>query len=106
MDIKFRFKQDTRYVTGKRDILGPHIAEICIPFPFICSNVNSTMQPTGKGKGKAIPLQAWRGPEGHRRMRLPDSMTIGALWWYGCQPYAPVTFTPQDIFVVFISVRG
>jgi hypothetical protein len=28
------------------------------------------------------------------------------LWWYGCQPYAPVTFTPQDIFVVFISVRG
>jgi len=25
-----------------------------------------------KGKGKAIPLQAWTGPEGSRRLRLPD----------------------------------
>jgi hypothetical protein len=24
------------------------------------------------GKGKAIPLQAWTGPEGSRRLRLPD----------------------------------
>jgi hypothetical protein len=23
-------------------------------------------------KGKAIPLQAWTGPEGSRRARLPD----------------------------------
>jgi hypothetical protein len=23
-------------------------------------------------KGKAIPLQAWKGPEGSRRVRLPD----------------------------------
>jgi hypothetical protein len=29
-----------------------------------------------KGKGKAIPLQAWTGPEGSRRLRLPDFMTI------------------------------
>jgi len=27
--------------------------------------------------GKAIPLQAWTGPEGSRRLRLPDSKTIG-----------------------------
>jgi hypothetical protein len=26
----------------------------------------------GKGKGKAVPLQAWTGPEGSRRLRLPD----------------------------------
>jgi len=25
-----------------------------------------------KGKGKANPLQAWTGPEGSRRLRLPD----------------------------------
>jgi hypothetical protein len=31
----------------------------------------------GKGKGKAIPLQAWTGPEGSRRVRLPDFKTIG-----------------------------
>jgi hypothetical protein len=29
-----------------------------------------------KGKGKAIPLQAWTGPEGSRRLRLPDFQTI------------------------------
>jgi hypothetical protein len=31
----------------------------------------------GKKKGKAIPLQAWAGPEGSRRLRLQDSKTIG-----------------------------
>jgi hypothetical protein len=25
-----------------------------------------------KGKGKAIPLQAWTDPEGSRSLRLPD----------------------------------
>ena len=29
-----------------------------------------------KGKGNAIPLQAWTGPEGSRRLRLPDFKTI------------------------------
>jgi len=28
-------------------------------------------------KGKAIPLQAWTGPEGSRNLRLPDLKTIG-----------------------------
>jgi len=28
-------------------------------------------------KGKAIPLQAWTGPEGSRRLRLLDFKTIG-----------------------------
>jgi hypothetical protein len=32
-------------------------------------------------KGKAIPLQAWTGPEGSRRLRLPDFKTIGTLRW-------------------------
>ena len=31
----------------------------------------------GKGKGKAIPLQAWTGSEGYRRLRLPDLKTVG-----------------------------
>jgi hypothetical protein len=30
-----------------------------------------------EGKGKAIPLQALTGPEGSRRLRLPDFKTIG-----------------------------
>jgi hypothetical protein len=28
-------------------------------------------------KGKAIPLQAWTGPQGSRRLRLPDFKTVG-----------------------------
>jgi hypothetical protein len=28
-------------------------------------------------KGKAIPLQAWTGPEVSRKLRLPDFKTIG-----------------------------
>jgi len=28
-------------------------------------------------KGTAIPLQAWTGAEGSRRLRLPDFKTIG-----------------------------
>ena len=26
-------------------------------------------------KGKAVPLQAWTGPEGSRKLRLPDFVT-------------------------------
>ena len=32
-------------------------------------------------KGKAIPLQAWTGPEGSRSLRLPDFKTIGTWRW-------------------------
>jgi hypothetical protein len=31
----------------------------------------------GKGKGKAIPLEAWRGPEGSRKLRPPDFKKFG-----------------------------
>ena len=30
---------------------------------------------TLKSKGKAVPLQAWSGPEGSKKLRLPDFMT-------------------------------
>ena len=35
----------------------------------------------GKGKGKAIPLQACTGPKGSRRLRLLDFKTIGTWRW-------------------------
>ena len=28
-----------------------------------------------KGKGKAVPLHAWSGPDGSRELRFPDFMT-------------------------------
>ena len=50
-------------------------------YPEACE-FEQTMQyyvttPVVKGKGKAIPLQALTGPEGSRRLRLPDFKTIG-----------------------------
>jgi len=32
-------------------------------------------------KGKAVPLYAWRGPEGSRSLRHPDFQTIGKWRW-------------------------
>jgi len=29
----------------------------------------------GKGKGKAVPLRAWSGSEGSRKLRFPDYIT-------------------------------
>jgi len=58
-----------------------------------------------EGKGKAVPLQAWTGPEGSRKLRFPDFVTtaqddgrLSAL--RTCRLY------PQEMLVVLISVRG
>jgi len=32
-------------------------------------------------KKKKIPLQAWTGPEGSKRLRLPDFKTVGTCRW-------------------------
>jgi len=37
----------------------------------------ATLYTRKKLKGKAIPLEAWTGPEGSRRLRLPDFKKIG-----------------------------
>jgi hypothetical protein len=35
----------------------------------------TTAQDGGNSKGIAVPLQAWSGPEGSRKLRFPDFMT-------------------------------
>jgi len=58
-----------------------------------------------KGKGKDVPLQAWSGPEGSRKLRFPDFMTTaqkgGKVISLTHRP--PL---PQEILLVYISVRG
>jgi len=36
---------------------------------------DSKIKPYLQLKGKAVPLQAWSGPEGSKKLRLPDFMT-------------------------------
>ena len=40
-----------------------------------CLNILSRLRLSLGGKGKAVPLQAWSGPEGSRKLRVPDFMT-------------------------------
>jgi hypothetical protein len=47
-------------------------------YSVTCSVVAAKLN---KDKGKAIPLQAWTGPEGSTRVRLPDFKTIGTWRW-------------------------
>jgi hypothetical protein len=44
----------------------------CPPCNYLVPNEHHST----KGKGKAILLEAWTGPEGSRRLRLPDFKTI------------------------------
>jgi len=56
-------------------------------------------------KGTAVPLQAWSGSEGSRKLWFPDFMTTaqdgGKVVSLTHRP--PL---PQEMLLVFISVRG
>jgi hypothetical protein len=45
-----------------------------MPVPIALSMVSRSVVTESKGKGKAVPLQAWSGPEGSRKLRFPDFM--------------------------------
>jgi len=44
---------------------------------IICRPNTEHIGSTEQEIGKAIPLQAWTGPDGSRRLRLPNFKTIG-----------------------------
>jgi len=45
-------------------------------FPKSLSFTNTcTLYQPYKGKGTSVPLQAWSGPEGYRKLRFPDFVT-------------------------------
>jgi hypothetical protein len=59
----------------------------------------------GYVKGKAVPLQAWTGPEVSRKLRFPDFATTAQ----DGGKVVSLTHRPpllQKIILVLISVRG
>ena len=59
----------------------------------------------GKGKGKSVPLQAWSDPEGSRKLRFQDYVTMvqdgGKVLSLMHRPILPPGKIP-----VLLSVRG
>jgi hypothetical protein len=56
-------------------------------------------------KGKIIPLQDWRVPDASRRVRIPDFRVNLHTKVVRYLALSTATFTPQEIFLVLISVR-
>ena len=70
---------------------------------LVGSYMTSRLKPRAGGrKGKAVPLQAWSGPEVSRKLRFPDFMTTaqdgGKVVSLTHRPPLPTGNTPGTYF--------
>jgi hypothetical protein len=70
-----------------------------------CHN-SLSMLPSVPSKGKVIPLQTLTGPEGSRRLRLPDFKTIGTRRWPRLSALRTgILYPPKEMFRLLICQR-
>ena len=65
-----------------------------------------TCRDKGKGEVKAVPSQAWSGPEGSRKLRFQDIVKMAQDGGKVVSPTYRPSLSPQEILLVLISVRG
>jgi len=58
-----------------------------------------------KGKGKAIPLPTWTGPEGFMKARLLETLDIRHMKVVSLSAQRTSSHYPQEKSLVLISVR-
>jgi hypothetical protein len=70
---EIRFRVPSKYIYGKSQVHRRNSYSVCQLVNWVV-NLGTLLRKCHLKKGKAVPLQAWSGPEGSRKLRFPEFM--------------------------------